>query len=189
MRYENVSSRTLLGDYPRAVYAITLERRAGYALSYAMKLVSWPGVVQSVIDRVGASPYGIPLGGPMPSTTDAVAVIEIRAPSNPASGDSVGDLVRVADSAGGARVVAITRLGPVPAASSPDATERKKLLEAEQARAAKEAKEGTLANRLQRAVRSATLPVGVGVGVAILALGIIYGGPILDRIGKGAKWE
>jgi hypothetical protein len=114
--------------------------------------------------------------------SDKIAVIEARAPSAPGSGDSVGDLVRVADDASAfSRVVRVERLAPVPGVSDTAGTaERAATRDAEAERAAADASVSpfaslmTLGGRLQ-------WTVGVGVAVAVTAVALYLLAPFQNR--------
>ena len=171
--YVSSAPSQLLGTYPRAVYRITVARAGLSQLSFASGLLRWPDVVESTVSAIGRSGYGIPLGYPAPSLTDEVAVFEVRAPSSPSSGDSVGDLVRVADDASNfTRVTRIERLAPVPGFTDTVANQnRAATRDAEVARAAMDDTRSPLAALASLGGRIQwTVGVALTVSVVVLAL-------------------
>lgn len=181
--YVNTSAAALLGTHERAVYRLTLGRSGLSQLSYATGVLSWPDQVTRVVDAVGASPYGIPLGGPRPGPNDSVAVIEVRAPTYPASGDSVGDLVRAAENASPySTVTRVERLGPVPGLGSAEQQERDESREQEQSRAQQEASDrASVFDKLAAYGDRATLTLALGLGLGLVIVVAFVAGPYIGR--------
>jgi hypothetical protein len=170
--YVNTAPTQLLGTHPRAVYRITVERAGLSALSFATGSLKWADVVEQTVSAVGRSPFGVPLGYPRPADSDAVAVFEVRAPTAPSSGDSVGDLVRVTDDATSfSRVARIERLPPVPGASDTQATaDRATTRDAEATRAAADAASRSPFERLATFGGRLAWPVGIALAIVGLVL-------------------
>lgn len=167
--YVNTSPAALLGAFPRAVYRATVARAGLLRLGIG----SWPETARETLERAGASPYGIALSSPTPGGSDGVAILEFRAPSNPASGDSVGDLAAAIDTAtAGARLVRLERFPPVPARGSPEEAARQQSRETQLAEAEKEAARDSLGARISRTLQAsrATLAIGAAAGIVVLAL-------------------
>lgn len=188
--YVGTQANALLNAYPRAVYRMTLGRAGVSALSYATGLLKWRDQVTQVIEGIGRSGFGIVLGTPLPSDADTVAVIEVRAPTNPASGDSVGDLVRAAENASPySKVTRVERLGPVPGFSDPGAqADRQAGRESEQGRAAQEAATSGPLAELRAIVGRAGWVLGVGVVLALVIVATNVGRAVREA-GGSLNWE
>ncbi len=181
--YVNTSPLALLGAHPRAVYRATLAR-TGLA---RVSLVSWPDAVRDTLEKAGEAGYGIALGGPLPGASDLSAVIELRAKTFPASGDSVGDLAASIDNASSyTELVRLERLPPIPAAGSPDATTRAATREEEAARAEKSEQSQTIGARLSSFGKTSAWVVGLGLAAGVvLVAAYLFKSPRVT-IGKSA---
>lgn len=187
--YVNTSSAGALGAYPRARYRLTVERAGLSSVSFALGVLSWPNVVAQVQEAIGRSGFGIPLGSPRPADSDRVAVLDVRAPTSPGTGDSVGDLVTAANAGSDyARVVRVERLPPVPGFSDPARSADNDAREAEATRAASDAERSGLLDGLRTFGDRASLSVAIALGVAIvLAVAIV--GRNVDKVGDAINWD
>lgn len=184
--YDNTSAVALLSTHPRAVYRITIAKGYASALAFATGALKWRDVVAEVQGGISRSGTGLVLGTPLPSNADDVAVIEVRAPSAPATGQSVGDLVSAADSASlSARVVRVARLAPVPVAGTTAAADREAGRESEQARAERLTPSplqglSTFGNRL-------SWSVALGIGAVVVIVGAVFARNARE-IGRATSW-